>query len=573
MKTIRKLLALAGGLLIAACATGKDYAAVYVNDAAVLNADIPYYPPYLYLNRFNAAPAAVDPKTVSLIDEARQYTNYLHTIAKAKEAAKASPHVIAVDDRYSLPAYAEGVTVKLPAYLDTNFIPRLTVCEPYTRSVLIGKCTNIMSNGTGNRYTITIRVDHAGSPALLDVFERYEEFKIDSNIWVEGPRIPFEVGAVYMIYAEKLEVMEFDDPAREEIGVNVFSELPIYRIGAWVHGIDDFDRREIYERSGGELPRELQDTSLPTRLLSTSPYQKAGGIDFDIGTITGADMSFEVLGREILQYNPSAKPHHAGAVFQLWSHEALQYAPFIKLDASGAAGALNSKSGFLWKKWIALSQIAQNTVRVIATSRREAIPYFMDDPRVFDGRSFLETEYRNGAQVCMISGALAYQNGLEVGDSIPLAFFNSGYTHGYDASGMPDATSLLPIPYAMSDSMDNPVPYKIIGIFRSPEIDPGPWFRNSPFSIDANTVIVPSASLKKNYPAPQAAPITDPETGEALIPVTRFYLPERFGMFSVMLKPGAVQAFLTEMEERGFGGLWNYRAGYSVYGNSGSLTR
>jgi hypothetical protein len=579
---IAGLLALACGLLISACATtGKDYATVYVNDAAgFYDFFLAGYPPYRDLYRlYQDQPAAP-----SSLEEARQYTEYLRTVAKAADAAKASPHVIAVDLRRSLSAYAKGVAAALPA--DTTTIFRgLPLYKSYARSVLIGECINIAPEGTGTPYTVTFRVDHAGSPALPDVFDQYEIFKIRSNIRAEGNRIPFETGASYIIYADTLEVMDSGE-TKNEIGLNTWTDTrQTYDIIAFIHGIDDFDRQEIYKRSGGELPRDLQDTSLPARLLSTSPYQKAGGIDFDMGTITGADRTFEVLAREALKDYPAYEPSHEGAALQIWSNEALRYAPFIKLDASGADGvakALSSEAGFLWKKWIALAQTAQSTLRVLTTNRLQAIPYFVENPQIFGGRAFTEAEYRDGARVCMVSDTLAARNGLNIGDTLPLAFFNNGYIHGYDPSGQPDSPSLQPLSYSMSGAEpDSQAAYTIIGFFPAPPFPltfnprEGSTVAYTPFDIDANTVIVPDASIKKEYPAPQAAFITDPDTGKQLIPVTRYYLPERCGLLSVVLKPGAFDAFRAEMEKQRLNGateifnqsgVWNFWNGYSVEG-------
>jgi hypothetical protein len=538
------LAALTSGLLIAACATAKDYAYVYVPYVAVLNEyDMAAYPSY----------------TSDPIAGARQYMAYLQAFAKAKEAAQASSHSIAADNRRSLMAYVKGIASAPTVYIERQGIPNrydLQKYEPYSRSVFIGECTGIEEIGPGSEYVITIRIDHANSPALPDVFNPCEEFKMRSNIRAEGNRVPFELGVTYMIYAEKFALMWIDDTEEEDEKSELFPWRRDYWLGAWIHGIDDFDR-ELLPRE--LLPRELQDTSLPARLLSTSPYQKAGGIDFDIGAITGADMTFEVAGLELMQ---RYYPRDSGVVnLQVWSDEALQYAPFIKLDTSGAAGALNSKAGFLWKKWIALAQIAQSTVEVIAINRWDAAPYFADVPHV-SGRVFTEAEYRDGAKVCVISGSLADQNGLNIGDTIPLAFFNNGYSHRY-LEGKPDPFGLLPIPYTMSGAqMDSPVEYKIIGFFKSPDIGDGGSF----IEFDANTVIIPGASIKEKYAAPLAAPLTDPETGEKLIPVTPFYLPERYGMFSVVLKPGASDAFQEEMTKRGWGGLWSWYGGYTVAG-------
>ncbi|MDR0554664.1 MAG: hypothetical protein LBG76_07700 [Treponema sp.] len=469
---------------------------------------------------------------------------YLQTISKAKEAAKASPYVIAADDRRSLLAYAKGVTpIAAEEPYDRTKAPRLN--ESYIRSVLIGECTGI-EEASSNRSIATIRVDHKNSPALPEFFERYTELKVYSNIWAEGRRIPFETGETYMIYADTFEAAakEYLSPTETQNIVWTTS----------VNGIDALDRIAISKHLGDALSGVQDDFYTPLRsLISLSPYQRVGGIDFDIGQIieTGADNSrpnFQNWAREEKQG------------FQAWSTEALQYAPFIKLDKTGVAGALNAKAGFLWKKWIRLAQIAQSTLRVIAADRWEAIPFFHEDPRVYNGRAITEAEFRAGARVCVVSGQLAMQNGWKKGDVLLLAFFNNGYIYSDNdpLEGVP--LQIRPIPYTMSGvELDSPVEYQIIGFYTDNR-------SHITRDFDAHTIIVPTASIKE-YPAPQAAPITDPETGGKLIPVFQYYLSEYpEGMFSVILKKGCAEAFEAEMAARGFGGLFIYNAGYFVPG-------
>jgi hypothetical protein len=530
--------ACACGLFLAACATAAT-GRTHTNGVAVLDEEYAHLPPafydFVYSETGNMAIHIPD-----IVRQSRLYTEYVQRVAKAKATVKASPHVAAVDDRRSLQAYAKGVTSVVMEVINYESPIPFEKYLSYNRSVLIGECINVSEGDHRGVYSITIRVDHKNSPALPDLFEEFGEFKFYLSIWAEDHKIPFETGKTYMIYADKIQIIE----------TVLKSEIPWmvdFYLGAQLMGIDDMDRKEIAARNGGSFNPILPDWfpldlgySPPDSLFSISPYQQIGGIDFDMGKISDGP---------VFGYNPFVNK-------QVWNDEALQYAPFIELDRNGVEGAINSKAGFLWKKWIQLAQIAQSTLKVITTSNLEAIPLFQRDVRIFGsgGRAFTEDEYQNGARVCMVSTMLAWQNGWEIGDSISLAFFNNGYTYN---SAPP--SNIRPIPYTMrGDQMDNPVTYKIIGFYSMPDL-------NYTYDhIDANTIFVPDTSIKKEYPAPMNSFI-DPETGEEMIFYPHnLYLPEQYGMFSVLLKKGHYNAFWKEMKARDLGDLFYFLEEYSV---------
>ena len=155
---------------------------------------------------------------------------------------------------------------------------------------------------------------------------------------------------------------------------------------------------------------------------------------------------------------------------------------------------------------------------------------------IIEGRAFNSEEYASGAQVCVISTALANENNLTVGDTIDIQFYNRGKlnTEGIKLPSeidfyAPYFRGITPI----TDSMK----YKIVGIYESDK------FLFGEHDFTPNTVFIPSASM------------TDEAVRENL---NADWEPMSTKLISVIIENGKLYEFREEMESLGYGDCFLY---------------
>ena len=109
---------------------------------------------------------------------------------------------------------------------------------------------------------------------------------------------------------------------------------------------------------------------------------------------------------------------------------------------------------------------------------------------VTQGRSFSQSEYDSGAAVCLISESLARENGLNVGDSLPLSLYEDDpglppiYAR-FQESCNPRASVFVP-----QEGFRQETEYTIIGLYRQSS----EWV-TTPTSFTPNSVFVPEKSV------------------------------------------------------------------------------
>jgi hypothetical protein len=147
---------------------------------------------------------------------------------------------------------------------------------------------------------------------------------------------------------------------------------------------------------------------------------------------------------------------------------------------------LSSEEGKLWRETLEQYRITNQSVPVLGTDLLESIFEFHQNKAVItSGRSFTKEEYKDGSRVCIISEALALENGLQTGDTIPLAFYK-GYQSFLEKSYNPPADVYSPV-VGFSTGAE---PYQIIGIYRQSNL----WSDTS-YTFTPNTVFVPKEAI------------------------------------------------------------------------------
>ena len=149
--------------------------------------------------------------------------------------------------------------------------------------------------------------------------------------------------------------------------------------------------------------------------------------------------------------------------------------------------ALASASGENIKTALSKAEIATNSLLVITSSDMNSLVRFNQRASVFTkGRAINSSEHRNGARVCVISEYLAEENGLSVGDTLPLQLYPASLKSvqtGNDIVWPLDS-------YCPGFPITEPIEYTIVGIFT------GPRWELSENAIHANTIIIPDASFE-----------------------------------------------------------------------------
>ena len=141
-----------------------------------------------------------------------------------------------------------------------------------------------------------------------------------------------------------------------------------------------------------------------------------------------------------------------------------------------------------WQKAMESVRVNSHSVPVLAVNHLEALADFAaGTTMVTQGRSISQKEYSSGAPVCLISESLARENGLNVGDPLPLSLYEFdrdlrySYIHEYN----PRPSCYLP-----DQGFQQETEYTIIGLYRQSN----EWV-TPPTSFTPNSVFVPEKSV------------------------------------------------------------------------------
>ena len=141
-----------------------------------------------------------------------------------------------------------------------------------------------------------------------------------------------------------------------------------------------------------------------------------------------------------------------------------------------------------WQKAMESVRVNSHSVPVLAVNHLEALADFAaGTTMVTQGRSISQTEYDSGAAVCLVSESLARENGLNVGDVLPLSLYEYdqdlrySYIHEYN----PRPSCYLP-----DQGFQQETEYTIIGLYRQSN----EWV-TTPTSFTPNSVFVPEKSV------------------------------------------------------------------------------
>ena len=206
---------------------------------------------------------------------------------------------------------------------------------------------------------------------------------------------------------------------------------------------------------------------------------------------------------------------------------------------------LASAEGQPWQKALDAIAINNQCFPILGVDNLNYIADFIrQKARISQGRDFTAEELSDGTKVCILSESLAEANGIAVGDTITLRYYEYDYDSPYQtfllenpmAAGIQSPAAIYYT--ATTPFVNEGASYTVVGLYRNNGWeDP----ENNIYSFTPNTVFVPKASVSG----------------------TMDYADQ--GLFrTIVLENGSMAAFRSATEAAGYGNLFTYYdQGYS----------
>ena len=225
----------------------------------------------------------------------------------------------------------------------------------------------------------------------------------------------------------------------------------------------------------------------------------------------------------------------------LWTMQMVDYGrydlPSIQELPEGVTAQEVIDNTSSWRTAMESIRVNNHSVPVLTVEKVEALADFAaGNAMVTQGRSFSQSEYDSGAAVCLISESLARENGLNVGDSLPLSLYE-------DDPGLPpiyarfqESCNPRASVFVTQEGFRQETEYTIIGLYRQSN----EWV-TTPTSFTPNSVFVPEKSVTCRT-----------VTGSCGV------------WSSLILQNGTIDQMEARLEENGLGGtVTYYDQGYS----------
>ena len=408
---------------------------------------------------------------------ADEITLALQNRVYADWAAQEAPQLTMIDRRCLLAAHITGSKSLSSSRIDPSEYNIAFDGECYSLAVFALRCENIMEQPTEGMllYDATFSVEE--TVCLSDAsacFPTPETVHIYRDVREANGAIPFEKGKTYL----------------------VFGQYQDYRV---VRDADGYSQVTTENRYIVPFPE-----------IHSNFYGKPASLE--IGDRNGQSYYYPVDGQM----------------------------PWVAEYSGTVTEFLSSEAASLWnEEIIPLCQLNHESTTVILTDSITSMYSFnTGDASLLSGRFFTDEEYKEGADVCIISASYAELNNLRLGDTLKLDYYNSyfgEYSDGATANSMfaagdPGAYRQR---YYMTpdDAIGVCKEYMIIGIYT------GARFAFGSYHFNADTIMVPKASVPntENY-----------ETWANSL------------LNTFILENGSTEAFEKYMEEQGLGGQFLY---------------
>ena len=181
----------------------------------------------------------------------------------------------------------------------------------------------------------------------------------------------------------------------------------------------------------------------------------------------------------------------SGAVLSPSEYRARYKDSDIALLEGSADDFLAQTDDPFWQEWLHTADVNDHGFPVLAVDNLNAVSQFAtQDATVAEGRTFTQAEIDAGANLCVISESLAVANGLSVGDSITMRFYETDMelvnNQRPTKQANPNAAYFSSDKGFASDSEA----YEIIGLYRQSN----QWAEGT-YCFTPNTVFVPKTAV------------------------------------------------------------------------------
>ena len=193
---------------------------------------------------------------------------------------------------------------------------------------------------------------------------------------------------------------------------------------------------------------------------------------------------------------------------------------------------LRTEEGKIWQETlIPLCELNYESAAVVLTDNIDSLYQFNTGAAsLLEGRRFAAAECVNGEAVCLVSAAYAQKNGLSVGDTIHLDFYQNELK--YRRKRLDSNEDVLIHGPCMPDArLGVQKDYEIIGIYTAPEFEYGQH------SFQGDTIFVPKSSVPNS---------------------SRYENPNMSLLYSLILENGRAEEFEDYLASLGFGGMFEY---------------
>ncbi len=268
---------------------------------------------------------------------------------------------------------------------------------------------------------------------------------------------------------------------------------------------------------------------------------RRGGMRVKYGTL------FTMLYQDQLAYYRNVE-----FVTDTETHEGYNIPSYVRLEGS-AEEFLASDAGAEWKQYIDDLKISYNTFPIIGVDDLMHLSHFArGNAEVIEGEAFTAEELAGGAKVCLISETLALKNGISVGDTLDLSYYEKDEDYPGEKL-LSQGEGVMSPASAIYNSDTTPLGesegYTVVGIYRKGDA----WSADDFQNFSPNTVFVPKNSISSDYE-------------------------EAFGgLFTTfILKNGSMEDFAHTVADAGFdeaflfddSGYGDMKAGIEEYGES-----
>lgn len=307
-------------------------------------------------------------------------------------------------------------------------------------------------------------------------------------------------------------------PLREELA-------PVYRnVGYYEHdlnaGLDTDEERLVRVDLGEGNAWGYHAVSLTLEDKSRFP------------TLRWVDCDSETQGYPVLNWDRVLTDKNGRETAVTQEEYASRYAmpTIVKLEGT-AQEFLSSDQGSVWQQKLEELCVNHHVFPVIGVEKLSAVADFaMECAGIAEGRDFTKEELEEGGKVCVISQHLAQLNGLKVGDTLTLNYYNYDYSSPYQAFLSGGSGTVRPTAYLYMSTTTfegEAAEYTIVGLYSQDGI----WenVNENFYSFTPNTIFVPEKSV-----------VSDMDYSHQAF----------FG--SVLLKNGTVSAFRELVEQAGY---------------------